>query len=125
MKKLFSIFILFALTSCGGYESLSTPFNFRGQGINLFGSNSEPAAGGTSNTYEVVVNAPAGTPEATATALFDEEARKDCGGREFSKQITSSGTATIRQFNEKGLNQNAIETYAPTLRGYITCQDKK
>ncbi len=122
MKKLLATLVLFSLTSCGGYETLNTPFDYRGKGINLFGSDAAPAAGGESNTFEVVVNAPAGTAEATAMGLFNQEAKKVCGGREYTKTITSSGTANVREFGMKGVNTNSIDAMAPSLRGYVTCQ---
>lgn len=121
MKKFATLLALFTLTSCGGYESLSTPFNHKGSGINLFGSDAQKATG-ESNTYEVVVNAPAGTAETIAMRLFDQEAKRVCKGGEFTKQITSAGTANIREFGVKGLNVNAVNTTAPSLRGYVTCQ---
>jgi hypothetical protein len=121
MKKLTAILVLFTLTSCGGYENLSTPFNFSGKGINLFGSDAQQTTG-ESNTYEVMVNAPAGTAEIIAMSLFDQEAKRVCKGKEYSKQIVSSGTANIREFGEKGLNQSTINSIAPSLRGYVTCK---
>ncbi len=123
MKKLLALTVILGLTSCGGYETTDTPFAFRGKGINLFGSDAEPAAGGTDgNSFEVVVNAPAGTSEAVAMNLFEQEARKVCSGREYTKQITSSGTANIREYGMKGVTTGSFETQAPSLRGYVSCQ---
>jgi hypothetical protein len=119
MKKFAALILTFGLVSCGGYENLSTPFNFRGDGVNLFGSNNK--ATGESNQFEVVVNAPAGTPELTAQNLFNQEANKVCGGRPYTKQITSTGETQIRQFGVKGLDtQNNIPS--TTLRGIVSCQ---
>jgi hypothetical protein len=122
MKKLLSVALLLGLTSCGGYENLNTPFNYRGKGVNLFGSEAEPAAGGQTGAFEVVVNGPAGTSEAVAMNLFEQEAKRVCGGREYTKQITSQGTASIREYGVKGVNTNTFDTQAPTVRGYVQCQ---
>lgn len=119
MKKFAVLFLTFGLASCGGYENLSTPFNFRGEGVNLFGSNNKST--GESNKFEVVVNAPAGTPNATAESLFNQEANKVCGGKPFTKEITSTGATQIRQFGVKGLDtQSSVPS--TTLRGIVSCE---
>lgn len=124
MKKFTALAVLLTLTACGnGYESLNTPFEHRGKGINLFGSDAAPASNGQSNTFEVVVNAPAGVSEAVAQDLFDQEGKRVCSGREFTKQITSSGTARVREYGVKGVTTSTFDTQAPSLRGYVTCQD--
>ena len=121
MKKLTAILVLFTLTSCGGYETLRTPFNFNGKGVNLFGADAQPT--GESNTFEVVVNGTVGMTESQAMNLFDNEGRKVCKGTEFTKQITSSGSAQIREYGVKGLNTNpAMGSTAPSIRGYVTCK---
>jgi len=122
MKKLLSLALLLVVTACGGHETLSTPFNFRGKGINLFGSDSAPAAQGQSNMFEIVVNAPAGTTAMAAQNLFDAEARKVCGGKNYSQQITSTGTAHIREYGVKGATTSSFDTLAPSLKGFVTCQ---
>lgn len=121
MKKFVITLVLFTLTSCGGYESLNTPFKFSGKGINLFGSDAAPSTE-QSNTFEVVVNAPAGTTGTTAMGLFDQEANRVCQGKEFTKIITSSGSVNIRNFGEKGLDTSSAPSPAPSIKGFVTCK---
>lgn len=125
MKKFLSLAAVITLTSavsaCGGYETLSTPFNFRGGGVNLFGSDAE-MSNERAGAYEIVVNAPAGTSQATAMNLFENEANKVCQGRPFNKVITSQGNARIRDFGIKGVNTSTVQSLAPSITGYVECQ---
>ena len=122
MKKILNLVVALGLTagitSCAGYESLTTPFDFRGQGINLTGSDANLKE---ANVFEVVVNAPAGTSEAIAMNLFEQEARRVCGSGNYSKQITSTGTANVREFGVKGVDLRTTQV-APTITGFVKCQ---
>ncbi len=95
MKKIvLSAFVSLILTSCGGYETLRTPFTFRGDEdaadkLHISEGGKFSTGPTTMDGFEVEVKAPAGTPMETAYSIFDKEARRLCNGDTYQYQILS------------------------------------
>ncbi len=123
MKKIvLSTFISFLLTSCAGYETLKTPFTFKGDekaveklGIKDGGKYSDGK--GVMSGFEVEVKAPAGTPMETAYSIFNKEAKRLCNGTSYQYEIKSQGNADSMPEN---LNDTGNQKY-PYLTGIVIC----
>lgn len=145
MKKFLSVALLLSLAACDNYETLRDQFNFKTNKLFDFaGANSSQRTGvpvetqnmpltktadgkttlastpvpvSPTNSYEVSVNAPAGSTMAQAMSIFKNEARKVCGGDNYTQKVTSSGMQPIREYGMKQVKSIQV----PSIKGIVTC----
>lgn len=135
MKNIFLVALLIVLTSCANYETIRDKFTFKGEkDFDYIGANVTQKKGVPINkyqslkgvqemevtkasSYEITINAPEGSSINSAMVMFDDEAEKICGGNNYRKQITSTGTDVIREFGMKKVEQIRV----PQVKGIVTC----
>jgi hypothetical protein len=137
MKSLLVIFVSLLTVSCGGYETLSTPFNFKGdKDINYVGANVSQTEGvidqssmksnnsnipnnvdGSAQAYEIDVTAPIGSVLNDAVVLFHKEARKLCQNRGYKHKITNKSTQEYVEY----LRTRTVTQQIPSAKGIVIC----
>ncbi|HCR86485.1 MAG TPA: hypothetical protein DIV86_07400, partial [Alphaproteobacteria bacterium] len=83
----------------------------------LLGNIPEPVS--SAMAYEISVKAPAGATMAQAMNIFKNEAKKVCGGENYSQQINSSRMEPLREYGMK----NVTVIQVPSIKGVVTCNN--
>ncbi len=125
MKKTFSLSLILslalAISSCG-YETLESPFKFRGDKDAVDKLGISAGSGGASSAmvqgFQVSIKAPAGTPMETAYSILNKEAARACKGGRYNYEITSKGDADKMQANPQDTGNQKF----PYLTAIVVCE---